>query len=125
MNILFFGDSNTHIYCDGNFTLEKHAGLFMKEDMFDFYFNIALEDDYDLVVCCIGHNDWGTGSAKHELQSGYKKIKQMHKNIIIIGPYGDIDTRGLETSDGIHFTDKSKQIIKENIKEKIDSLLVS
>lgn len=114
-NILFFGDSNTGAFCDGNSTVERHMGLFMKSDEFDFLFDNVIKDNYDLVVCCIGHNDWGTGSTKHELQEGYKKIKQKHNNIIIVGPYGDVDTRGLDTKDGIHFTEKSNHIIAKKI----------
>ena len=116
MKVLFFGDSNTYIFwSDLNWdcSLERHDGLFLSGNQFDFLLECALNDDvYDLLVCCIGHNDWGTGESKHSLQNSYRKLKEdLDIEIIIVGPYADIDTRGLDTYDGIHFTDKSKEII--------------
>lgn len=60
MEVLFFGDSNTKIFVDlGTNILDRHSGLFVRESMFEFLLDVALEDEYDLIICCIGHNDWG------------------------------------------------------------------
>lgn len=112
MNTLYFGDSNTSNYMgDLNCTVDKNDGLCMS-DMFDFLFLSALDCDiYTRVVISIGTNDSGHGLTKEELQEKYRKIHDIYKNAVIVGPYGDIDTKNMETTDGIHFTEKTKECI--------------
>lgn len=116
--ILYFGDSNTDVYMRSQHdaTISNYPGLCATEDMFDFHFTIAIEEDkYDLVICCIGHNDFGKGLNKNELLSAYQKIRDYPVEIIIVGPYGDIETQNLETTDGVHFSEDSKKIIGQEI----------
>lgn len=44
-------------------------------------------------------------------------IKNKNPSIIIVGPYGDINTRGLDTTDGIHFTEESNNTIGNAIEK--------
>lgn len=107
---LIFGDSNTDEYIDGAH-VERYPGLKI-DDEFWFRFNISLDEDlYDKVIVCIGTNEYGD---KDRLVWLYSTIKDV-MNCIIIGPYGDIDTNGYETDDGIHYSFKSKIKLKNKL----------
>ena len=121
-NILFFGDSNTENYLPSFYQennnirahVENYPGLRLSEAMFDFYFTEALrDDDYDLVVLSIGTNDVGP---KKQLESLYKIVKNnTYQSLIIVGPYGDIDTLEMSKTDGVHFDENAVKLIGEKL----------
>jgi hypothetical protein len=116
MKVLIFGDSNTHDYFKGSFDshVESYPGLCINEELW-FLFKIVLEEDeYDIIIVSIGTNDWGSNIPKYELEKRYNSIYEYLPKAIIVGPYGDVDTRLVETSDGIHY--KSVKEIGEYIK---------
>ena len=113
MNILFFGDSNTHAYIDCKSHVERHPGL-MIDSTFWFLLETALDEDlYTKVVICIGSNH--AGATKDELNVLYNTIRA-YTRVIIVGPYGDIDTRNLDTVDGVHYSESAKKTISEKLK---------
>ena len=113
MNILFFGDSNTHAYSECKSHVERHPGL-MIDTTFWFLLETALDEDlYTKVVICIGSNH--AGATKDELTALYDSI-QAYTKVIIVGPHGDIDTRNLETVDGVHYSESAKNVISKKLK---------
>lgn len=112
MNILIFGDSNTDEYIEGAH-VERYPGLKI-DDEFWFRFNVALDDDiYTKVIVCIGTNEC---RGEDELLELYSQIKEAI-NCIIVGPYGDINTNGYETDDGVHYSSSAKVKLKNKLEK--------
>lgn len=116
MKCLIFGDSNTTDFItNDNVTIEKHYGLGIFDPMFTFLFEDAIkQDNYEMVILCIGTNDIGKGYTIYELK---EKINNLDSKIITIGPGGTINTAKLKTIDGVHFTKKSINKIKKRLRD--------
>lgn len=112
MNTLYFGDSNIDNFMGcRRCRVDSNKGLSIG-NTFDFLFLSALDRDiYTHVVVSIGTYDMEHGLTKTELCQGYSKIRDMYKKAVIVGPYGDVDTIDMETTDGFHFTQEAKEEI--------------
>lgn len=129
LNVLFFGDSNTSNYfkCK-KYHVEKHPGLKMFEPMFNFHLQTALqEDQYDLIVICIGGNDIGDREPIENVKKGYQNLKRnlgiLHVNNLIVGPYSpDLDISEFPTMDGLHLHQQMLDYVGILLSKKIELL---
>lgn len=114
----------------GQVHVERYDGLALRDELFPLLFTTALHEGgstipYDIVLLSIGSNDLGGCSvfARDEMQellrNDYLKLKRCfgnefgeHSRLFIVGPLApDIDTDGMETADGVHFTRETRVAI--------------
>lgn len=121
MKLLYFGDSYTENFMNLEsdiHVVDKNSGITLG-DTFDFLFLSALDGDiYTHVVVCIESSL--SKEERVEIEDVYRRVRALYKNVQIVGPYGDVDTFGLEKNNG-SYTEQTKNIIGSELYKKYNN----